>query len=95
MSFVLYLIGGTFLLVAAHYLALALTRLGYIDYHYRQLTRASMGTALHELNAIARPSMYHTLNTIHARPGLQELEEEGDDPKQLTVILGQGRIDAH
>ena len=54
----------------------------------RKSAASSVGTALLELNTLARPSMYHAIEAIHARPLLREEEGNGDgDPHVMTVRL--------
>ena len=51
----------------------------------RRSTVANAGAALMELNAIAQPKTYHTIEAIQMRPLLQEEDGEGDGDKRFTV----------
>lgn len=87
MTFLLFVACLVGLVLCLHCAAMELAKRGVIDYGFRKVSRASLGTALHELNAIARPSMYYTLDTMHVRSELQEHNDQGDDPEHLVVHL--------
>ena len=87
MTFLLLFASFLGLVLGLHCVAMALAQRGWIAYGFRRPTPASLGTALHELNAIARPSMYYTLDAMHVRRETLEEDDQGDDPDHLVIPL--------